>query len=108
MYTTFAVSALLAATALARGRGDGSSRWNSVSAPLIADADVANSADTEMTLEYYYDNDQFHGDLILEFPNNGLDKTLYFGFCFAGKTEPILYDCLEAEYVIDIDAIALA
>ena len=104
MYTTFAVSALFAATALARGRGDGSSRWNSVSAPLIYD----NNSEFALTLEYYYDDDQFHGDLILEFPNNGLDKTLYFGFCFAGKTEPILYDCLEAEYVIDIDAIALA
>ena len=108
MYTTFAVSALLAATALARGRGDGSSRWNSVSAPLIADADVANSADTEMTLEYYYDNDQFHGDLILEFPTVAMDPNIIFGFCFGTQTPAVKFDCLEAEYFVDVAAIDLA
>jgi len=37
MYTTFAVAALLAATALARGRNDGSSRWNSIDTVILAD-----------------------------------------------------------------------
>ena len=107
MYTTFAVSALLAATALARGRGDGSSRWNSVSAPLITAADAVPT-DTKLTLEYYYDNNEFHGDLILEFPTVAMDPNLVFGFCFGTSTPAVKFDCLEAEYLVDLAALAKA
>ena len=108
MYTTFAVSALLAATALARGRGDGSSRWNSKSAPLIAAAADGAPADTKLTLEYYYDNNEFHGDLILEFPTVAMDPNLVFGFCFGTQTPAVKFDCLEAEYFVDVAAIVAA
>ena len=92
MFKTFS-AAILAAVAVARGTGDGTSQANAEETQLIDDAKAS------LTLFSYNANNagtqEIHGDLELNGKTTNLYENLVFGFCIGQETTG--WDCLRAE-----------
>lgn len=92
MFKTFS-AAILAAVAIARGDGDGTSQANAEETQLIDDAKIG------LTLYSYNANNagtqEIHGDLELDGKTTNLYENIVFGFCIGQETTG--WDCLRAE-----------
>merc|ERR1712014_290855 len=92
MFKTFS-AAILAAVAIARGDGDGTSQANAEETQLIDDAKIG------LTLYSYNANNagtqELHGDLEVDGKATNLYENIVFGFCVGQETTG--WDCLRAE-----------